>query len=208
MLQLYMTELEKDILKELLNIILTKAGDSFAKISKEEVLISVPDLYMADKKSALKEIYRDYNVEVIVQSEIKGDLYAQTLILLSEQQLELLEQVCMKGMVNKKMRESLLLEISNIVTGTLVSYLADMLKINIYGSVPTGPIYKKSVIEEELLLDLDVTRSILLTINTVFKTSKNQLDLPMVLIFDVPNLNKLLELIRDINKEGFRLFKQ
>lgn len=203
-----MTELEKDILRELMNIILAKAGDSFAKISRQEVLINVPALYEIDKKTALKELFENTNIEVIVQSEIKGDIYAHTLIFFSDEQIDLFEAVCLKeGPVMKSMRESLLLEISNIVTGTLVSYLADILKINIYGSVPNAPIYRESINAEELLLDLDLTRPVLFTVNTIFQTSHHQIDMPMVLMFDVPNLEKVLGLVRKINKEEYKLLR-
>ncbi|MEX2336565.1 MAG: chemotaxis protein CheC [Fulvivirga sp.] len=203
-----MTDLERDILKELMNIILAKAGDSFAKISKEEVLISVPELHMATKTSAITDILSNKNIEVIIQSEVKGDLYAHTLIFFSKIQIEMLERVCLKGdLITIKMRESLLLEISNIVTGTIVSHLADILKLNIYGSVPIAPIYKKSIDERELLLDLDVTRPVLLTVNTVFKTSDCTMDMPMAFILDIPNLTNLLMKIRSINKDNFSLLK-
>lgn len=205
----HMTDLEKDILKELMNIILAKAGDSFAAISKEEVLINVPQLCIARKESALRDLFHKRNVEVIVQSEIKGDLYAHTLIFFSKEQIKLLERVCLdeKGTITKEMQESLLLEISNILTGTIVSYLADILRLNVYGSVPVAPIYRKIIDEQELLLDMDLTRPVLLTVNTVFKTSNCIMDLPMALIFDIPNLKKLLMKVRMINKENFRLLK-
>lgn len=204
-----MTDLEKDILQELMNIILAKAGDSFAKISREEVIINVPGLCAVDKETALKELFDDREVEIVIQSEVKGDIYAHTLIFFSEKQIQLFEKACIKeNKVTRYMRESLLLEISNIVTGTLVTHLANILSINIYGSVPSAPVYRDSIKEEELLLDLDLTRPVLFTVNTVFKTSRHNVDIPMVLILDVPNLNKVLERVRKINKEEFKLLKR
>ncbi|ELR69712.1 hypothetical protein C900_04689 [Fulvivirga imtechensis AK7] len=201
-----MTQLEKDILQELMNIILAKAADSFARISKEEVLINVPKLYEADKESALEELFNDNRIEVIIQSEVKGDIYAHTLILFSDKQIRMFEAACLKTTtVTNKMRESLLLEISNIVTGTLVTHLADILKINIYGSVPSAPIYRTAVTENDLVLDLDLTRPVLFTVNTIFKSSHQQVDMSMVLIFDIPNLEKVMNLIRKINKREFKL---
>lgn len=201
-----MTQLEKDILQELMNIILAKAADSFARISKEEVLINVPKLYEADKESALEELFNDHKIEVIIQSEVKGDIYAHTLILFSAKQIRMFEAACLKAdTVTPKMRESLLLEISNIVTGTLVTHLADILRINIYGSVPSAPIYRRAVTENDLLLDLDLTRPVLFTVNTIFKSSHKQVDMSMVLIFDIPNLEKVMNLIRKINKREFKL---
>lgn len=203
-----MTDLEKDILRELMNIILAKAGDSFAKISKEEVIINVPNLYAVDKETALKELFDDKEVEIVIQSEIKGDIYAHSLIVFSKRQIQMFEKACLTtNNITKSMRESLLLEISNIVTGTLVSYLADILNINIYGCVPSAPVYRNTIREEDLLLDLDLTRPVLFTVNTVFKASHNNADIPMILIFDVPNLEKVIERVRKINQHEFILLK-
>ncbi|UII21785.1 chemotaxis protein CheC [Fulvivirga ligni] len=203
-----MTSLEKDILKELMNIILAKAADSFAKISKEEVLINVPELKEAESKTALEELLIQNNVEVIIQSEVKGDIYAHTLLLFSDEHMSKVESIFFKRIQpSKKMRESLLLEWSNILTGTMVTHLANFLKVNIYGSVPMQPIYRDSLKGNELLLDLDVTRPVLFTVNALFMPSESQISLPMILIFDIPNMEKILHLIREINKDDFRLLK-
>lgn len=203
-----MTSLEKDILKELMNIILAKAADSFAKISKEEVLINVPELKEAESKTALEELLIQNNVEVLIQSEIKGDIYAHTLLLFSDEHMDKVESVFFKRIQpSKKMRESLLLEWSNILTGTMVTHLANFLKVNIYGSVPMQPIYRDYLKGDELLLDLDVSRPVLFTVNALFMPSESQISLPMILIFDIPNMEKVLNLIREINKDDFRLLK-
>lgn len=203
------SELEKDILKELMNIILAKAGDSFAKISKEPVIINVPDLHMVNKETALTELFDNREIEVIVQSEIKGDIYAHSLIIFSQDQINLFENACLRNLkITKAIRESLLLEISNIVTGTLVSHIADILNFNIYGSVPNAPVYKENLKEKDLLLDLDLTRPVLFTVNALFQTSENKVSIPLILIFDVPNLEKVIERVRKINKDEFRLFKR
>lgn len=200
-----MTDLEKDILRELMNIIMAKAGDSFAKLSKQEVFISVPRLLEIKKETALAEMFQSEQVEVIIQSEIKGDLYAHTLLFFSADDISLFEAVCFRGKhVNEAMKQSLLLEISNILTGTIVSYLADILKVNIYGSVPSDPIYRESVKEEQLLLDLDLSRPVLFTINTSFCSEQSHTNMTMVFILDEPNFRKVLETVRTMNKKELK----
>jgi chemotaxis protein CheC len=196
-----MTAIEKDILTELLNICLSKAADSFARISGQDVLIKVPEIILMEKDTALKELISKQDVEMLVQSEIKGDIYGQTLLLFSPVQVEELNKTLVKKIDpgDKYLKESLLLEISNILTGTLVTYLASILKLNMYGSVPNAPIYRKNITPDQLLLDMDMSRSILVTVNTLFIKSNNSVNLPMMLIFDIVNLQKLLDVIGKIN---------
>jgi chemotaxis protein CheC len=196
-----MTAIEKDILTELLNICLSKAADSFARISGQDVLIKVPEIILMEKDTALKELISKQDVEMLVQSEIKGDIYGQTLLLFSPVQVEELNKALVKKIDpgDKYLKESLLLEISNILTGTLVTYLASILKLNMYGSVPNAPIYRKNITPDQLLLDMDMSRSISVTVNTLFIKSNNSVNLPMMLIFDIVNLQKLLDIIGKTN---------
>lgn len=201
---LKMTEIEKDILTELLNICITKAADSFASISGEDVLIQVPEIVLMKEGTALKELITKEDVEMLVQSEIKGDIYGQTLLLFSPGQVNDLNKILVEKIDSRDryLKESLLLEISNILTGTLVTYMANILKINMYGSVPNAPIHRKKLTPDHLLLDMDMSRPILVTVNTHFIKSKNSIKMPMMLIFDVANLQKLIDIIRKINLKG------
>lgn len=205
-----MNNIEKDILTEILNICLAKAADSFAKISKEDVLIQVPDIKLVKEENALRDLIKRQDIDLMIQSEIKGDIYGQTLLLFSNRQVDMLNNVLTDKIdpADQKLRESLLLEISNILTGTLVTYLANILKLNMYGSVPNAPIHKSQITPNHLVLDMDMSRPILVTINTLFIKSKNSFDLPMMLIFDVANLNKVLENIRKVNTDNQILMRK
>lgn len=195
-----MNNLEKDILTEIFNISLAKAADSFAKIVKEDILINVPHITFVKEKTALSTIVKDQNISAIVQSEIKGDMYGQTLLLFSNKQIDESSTAILKNSADDKdLKKSLLLELSNILTGTLVTQLANILKLNIYGSVPKDLIKKSNLKAENLVLDLDVSRSILVTIHTFFVRKNNSINIPLMLIFDIPNFNKMIETIRKIN---------
>lgn len=204
-----MNDLEKDILTEIFNISLAKAADSFAKISNEEVLINVPDISFVKEETALGALIQDQNIFSIVQSEIKGDIYGQTLLLFSHKQIDELSHVALNNKYkDSALKSSLILEISNILTGTLVTQLANILKLNIYGSVPNEPIDRSNLKTETLILDLDISRSILVTINTLFIKRQNSIDLPLMLIFDIPNFNKIIEIIRKVNFNNKLLTKK
>ena len=199
-------EIERDIIREILNISLAKAADSFALIAKDTVLINVPDLQIITRERAVSEITERESVKVIIHSEIKGDLTGNTLMFFASRQIENLKQACLRDhfdRITEKELESLLLEISNIITGTLVTQLANILKLNIYGSVPHDPIYTAEMLEDDMRLNLLATRSFLITVNTLFINHKNEVGLPLMLIFDLPDIEKILTIIRKNNYKNF-----
>ena len=88
---------------------------------------------------------REYQARhVAIQSDIRGDFNGTTLMFFSGQHVQRLSRVCLRMQTAEtlelnELQESLLLEISNIITGALVTQLANILKANIYGAPPTAP---------------------------------------------------------------------
>ena len=88
---------------------------------------------------------REYQAKhVAIQSDIRGDFNGTTLMFFSGQHVQRLSRVCLRMQTDEtlevnELQESLLLEISNIITGALVTQLANILKANIYGAPPTAP---------------------------------------------------------------------
>ncbi|MDQ3290358.1 MAG: chemotaxis protein CheC [Bacteroidota bacterium] len=200
-MELQVTELEKDIIKEILNIGLARAADSFASIAKEKVLMKVPDLELIEV-SKLSEMISSYEgSHEIIQSDIKGDFNGTSLMLFSSNQVEMVSLVCLNLQSPYRkpltpMQKSLLLEISNIITGAFVTQLANILKADIYGS---PPIYPQNGIKESLKHILDVNplfQPIIFTVLTHFTDHEGMVELPLFLFFDTITFNKILEIIR------------
>lgn len=200
-MELQVTELEKDIIKEILNIGLARAADSFALIAKDKVLMKVPDMELIGASDLFKIITGYEGTHEIIQSDIKGDLNGTTLMLFSSNHVEMLSAVCLKLKESYKkpltpMQESLLLEISNIITGAFVTQLANILKADIYGSPPTYPI---NGIDQSLKHILEINplfQPMIFTVLTHFTDHEGMVELPLFLFFDTPTFNKILEIIR------------
>ena len=64
-MELQVSELEKDIIKEILNIGLARAADSFAVIAKDIVLLKVPDLLLTDPKDVINQVVKYEATHVI-----------------------------------------------------------------------------------------------------------------------------------------------
>lgn len=204
-----MTDLERDIIREILNIGLARAADSFAIIAQERVLLEVPniDLLMSDD---IMHRVRDYQAQhVPIQSDIRGDFNGTTLMFFSGQHVQRLSRVCLRMQTTEtldlnELQESLLLEISNIITGALVTQLANILKANIYGAPPTAP---RGDIAEHLqaLMPEHQLQPLVFSVITQFTDRDNTVELPLMLFFDRPTFGKILDIIRSYDFLGSQM---
>lgn len=204
-----MTELERDIIREILNIGLARAADSFAIIAKERVLLEVPniDLLMGDD---IRHRVRDYQSRhVAIQSDIRGDFNGTTLMFFSGQHVQRLSRVCLRMQTDEslevnELQESLLLEISNIITGALVTQLANILKANIYGAPPTAP--RGDITDAmQALMPEQQLQPLIFSVITQFSDKDNMVELPLMLFFDRVTFLKILEIIRSYDFLGSQL---
>lgn len=204
-----MTELERDIIREILNIGLARAADSFAVIAKERVLLEVPNIDLLMSDDILHRV-RDYQTRhVPIQSDIRGDFNGTTLMFFSGQHVQRLSRVCLRMQTTEslelnELQESLLLEISNIITGALVTQLANILKANIYGAPPIAP---KGDIAENLqsLLPEQQLQPLIFSVITQFSDRDNTVELPLMLFFDRVTFGKILEIIRSYDFLGSQM---
>lgn len=201
------TELERDIIKEILNIGLARAADSFAAIAKDKVLLKVPDIQLIEVKKLIDLVARYEDTHYIIQSDIKGDFNGATLMLFSNNHITRLSEICLSMLEVRKgevstMQESLLLEISNIITGALVTQLANILKANIYGSPPKAPKSHIADSLKEILIHHPLFQPLVFTVITRFTHNTKSIELPLLLFFDTSTFLKMLEIIRsfDIGK--------
>jgi len=204
-MELQISELEKDIIKEILNIGLARAADSFASISRDRVLLKVPSMELISSQEVMQTLKRFEQTHEIIQSDIKGDFNGTTLMIFSYKHVQKLSEVCLNMMPPfpselNEMQESLLLEISNIITGAFVTQLANILKCNIYGSPPMHPI--KGELEKSLqhiFTSNPFYQPIIFTVVTHFTNFEELVELPLFLFFDTATFNKILEIIRSYN---------
>ena len=197
----YMTELERDIIREILNIGLARAADSFAIIAQERVLLEVPNLDLVPSSNILSRVQDYEGSHVIIQSDIKGDFNGTTLMFFSGQHVQRLSRVCLRMDVTDSvkidaMQESLLLEISNIITGALVTQLANILKAQIYGAPPIAPRGNIADSLNALVLNRPMVQPLIFSVITQFSDKENSVELPLMIFFDRDTFAKMLEIIR------------
>lgn len=201
-----MTELERDIIREILNIGLARAADSFAVIAQERVLLEVPSIDLLMSNDILSKVREYQSRHVAIQSDIRGDFNGTTLMFFSGQHVQRLSRVCLRMQTTEtlevnELQESLLLEISNIITGALVTQLANILKANIYGAPPIAP---RGDIAETMqnLVPEQQLQPLIFSVITQFSDRDNMVELPLMLFFDRVTFEKILEIIRSYDFLG------
>lgn len=202
-----MNDLERDIIREILNIGLARAADSFAAIAQERVLLEVPSLELVRAGDILNMISRYQSSHVVVQSDIKGDFNGTTLMFFSGQHVQRLSRVCLRMDVTdsldvNEMQESLLLEISNIITGALVTQLANILKAKIYGAPPRPPKGDLAHSLDSLLETHPKMQPLIFSVITQFSDQNSNVELPLMLFFDRETFDKILSIIRAYDLPG------
>ncbi|MBO2009257.1 chemotaxis protein CheC [Hymenobacter negativus] len=204
-----MTDLERDIIREILNIGLARAADSFAVIAQERVLLEVPNIDLLVSDDILRKVREYQSRHVAIQSDIRGDFNGTTLMFFSGQHVQRLSRVCLRMQTTEtlevnELQESLLLEISNIITGALVTQLANILKANIYGAPPIAP---RGDIAENMqnLLPAQQLQPLIFSVITQFSDRDNTVELPLMLFFDRVTFVKILDIIRSYDFLGSQM---
>ncbi|WP_460550164.1 chemotaxis protein CheC [Hymenobacter daeguensis] len=204
-----MTDLERDIIREILNIGLARAADSFAVIAQERVLLEVPNIDLLVSDDILRKVREYQSRHVPIQSDIRGDFNGTTLMFFSGQHVQRLSRVCLRMQTPEtlevnELQESLLLEISNIITGALVTQLANILKANIYGAPPIAP---RGDIAENMqnLLPAQQLQPLIFSVITQFSDRDNTVELPLMLFFDRVTFVKILDIIRSYDFLGSQM---
>ncbi|SNC64908.1 chemotaxis protein CheC [Hymenobacter gelipurpurascens] len=206
-MDLHMTELERDIIREILNIGLARAADSFAVIAQEKVLLEVPNLNIVSGSTILEKVSELQQQHVIIQSDIRGDFNGTTLMFFSGQHVQRLSRVCLRMTTSDSvhiddMQESLLLEISNIITGALVTQLANILKASIYGAPPVHPKGDMTKALQILMSDRPMVQPLIFSVITQFSDKANSVELPLMIFFDRDTFEKILDIIRTYDFMG------
>ncbi|MEJ7666665.1 MAG: chemotaxis protein CheC [Hymenobacter sp.] len=180
---------------------MARAADSFAVIAQERVLLEVPNLDLLPSASIIERV-REYQARyVAIQSDIRGDFNGSTFMFFSGQHVQRLSRVCLRMQATDslqltELQESLLLEISNIITGALVTQLANILKANIYGAPPKAPTGDLATALQSLLPDSEALQPLIFSVITQFSDKENSVELPLMLFFDRATFEKILEIIR------------
>jgi chemotaxis protein CheC len=201
--------IEKDILKEMFSFGLAKSADSLSVISKEAVFLNIPGIEVLEVNDIIAYI-RELRADAsLIRSHITGDIKGETMLIFTLEQGDRLARICI-GDPNYfegnylALKRSLLLEMGNILTGAMVTQLANILGIHVLGTPPELVAGAK-----KYNFNLDSIKNIkplVFTVNTEFINSDTVIEMPFIMIFDLDTIARILEIIREKTKEATNLF--
>lgn len=195
------SEVELDITREIINIGLAKVADSLATIAKETVLVDVPDVRLLNPDDLDKVLPASNPQDIVIQSDVEDDISGETFLIFTQKQIENISEVCIGCKDNFSgnygaMEKSLLLEISNILTGALITQLADILHFKLHGLPPQFVPFRDRVTFLELIKNLHSCRPFVFTVKTEFKNTGNIAEMPLLVVFDAETFDKVINAIR------------
>ncbi|MDQ3292197.1 MAG: hypothetical protein M3Q05_13000, partial [Bacteroidota bacterium] len=203
------SELEKDVLREIINISLARAADSFADFSHKAVLLAVPEIKIIEPR-VLPDVIDEFEDEYqIIRSEIAGELNGKTFLLFSAEQVNQLAEACLSNnsQGNIQNKETLLLTISQIINQAIVEEMHHLLKIKLKALPPEALFENEQLPISYILEDLPAHQPILIAIKTQFQKLVNPLELPLVIVFQASSVSKLLLILRQNNLYDFKLLQ-
>ena len=196
--------LEKDILKEIFNVGISKAADALSSLLKTNrgIILTVPDIKIIGPNEVAQEI-RNYDEAVLaIRSKLQGDMKGLTVLLFFDRQIEWIIQhsVSERTLHHEqlsRLRMSVLLEIGNILTGAVLTQFANILGIEVQGLPPEGMVVTETNSVENIICDLPPCQPIVLSIKTDFLDRETVIELPLLIVLVISSLSAILNNIRD-----------
>lgn len=209
------SEIEKDLLKEIINIGITKAADAFAVLSKSKqgVILSVPEVNIVEPSQFPDEVSMFDKTVLAIKSDLKGEINGMTLLLFYQEQIQKIVESCLTEEDQKRddfpqLRLSLLKEIGNILTGAIVTQLSNILGLKIHGTPPVEIIGTKGKSIQSLLCELPPCNPLIVTVRTQFMDFVRVIELPLLIVLDIEALFNIINTIRRKDIYSFNLLKK
>ena len=206
-------ELEKDVLREIISIGLARAADSFSNFAKGGILLNVPEVKIIEPKVLPDVIDEFEEIYFVIRSVISGELNGKTFLLFTEENIQKIADVCLdeseqEGADLQEEKDEMLLDISQVITNALARQLSEILKLKLDTNEPITLFSKEASSINHILEDLPEYQPFVITIKTQFKNVLNEVELPMLVVFDSISVSTLLRIIRRDNLYDYKLLKQ
>ena len=209
-----LNQVELDITKEIINIGIAKAADSFSFFIKGKVMIRLLEIKVNFENSfPLSRKYltsKNYLLKTTIKGELKGEAY----LLLNEQEAEKIVDANLPDSIKNNpvekanMTEAFLLEIDNIITAAVITQFSNIFQRKIYGDVPSLNILEGDEINQFLSVNRNKDLNVIY-FNARFITENTEINPEFIWLMDdtffeeVKNVlsnEKKLELFQKLNK--------
>ncbi|RYZ83922.1 MAG: hypothetical protein EOP04_19010 [Proteobacteria bacterium] len=193
---------------------MSKAADAFAKLTRttEAIILTVPDIKIIKPEDFPISLSQYDGAELALKTNLHGDLAGVTLLLFFEEQINWIMEHCLseRDLLSPEvdsLRMSLLLEISNILTGALSTQLSNILGLDVIGLPPESIVPEPGESIEEFLCDVPPCQPIVLSVRTDLKDRQSGIEFPMLVVLEIESLSKILNIIRQRGIYNYELLK-
>ena len=197
---IYLEELERDALTELVNIGVSRAAAGLRNMVGRQVTLSVPSVEVVSRAAATALISeRETGPLVAVRQEFTGAFNGQALLIFPEQNsLELVRSVTggeLKGQDLADIEEEALAETGNIVLNSCLATMANMLQRPLEMSLPTVLRGQGACFFQ---IDGEASeQAVVLFLYINFAISDRDIRGYIAMLMDLPSLEALRQLIAD-----------
>jgi chemotaxis protein CheC len=198
-----LTESEMDALKEVGNVGVGNAATALAKMISKKVDITIPDSKFIPIKRFSEVAGGAESVVNCIYVPIVGDITGEALLIFKEDSTKHLIDVIMgqpKGTTNNigDMEISGFTEMANIVIGSYLSSMANMLSLKILPNPPSAAYDMLQSVIDAVLIKLSRTADEILYIKTEMSINEDAVDGIMVILFSEESLKKVLEKLKEL----------
>ncbi|CBH22499.1 CheC, inhibitor of MCP methylation [Acetoanaerobium sticklandii] len=199
-------ELQKDLLKEYINVFIGQAANMLSEMANQRVLLSVPEVEivnMAEDEVLSSELFSHGH---IVSSSMKfgNDFSGRAMLIFPAKKAKLLVDACM-GMESEKIQDEefhlidtdfdVLKEISNVILNSVIGEFSNLLDTTVEFSIPDVELLFVSENEQKMYLKHDIY---MLMLYTSFQLAEAEVEGVVIVALGMNSLNKLIDKINEI----------
>lgn len=193
--------LEIDVAKEIVNIALAKAADSLSFFTKEKVFIRGLDVeFNPIKDFDCKS--KDQKINHVLTTEIKGDVSGKCFLVFDGSDVENFWKIALPENIQndpdkkKEMGQAILMEADNIITASVVTQFANLLKINMHGYVPNYDLLVCEKMNAFFHKDIDNSEAYL-QFSATFTSESIQINPEFIWMLDSVFMNKVQTFVEE-----------
>lgn len=205
-----LNEMQKDILKEYINVFLGQAAKMLSEMANQRVLLSVPEIAIVNLSENSEDTLdpsKLFSHGHIVSSSMKfgHDFSGRALLIFPATKAKLLVDACMGEMSNPDEPSNpaeladtdfdVLKEISNVILNSVIGEFGNLIGTKLDFSLPTVELVFVSENEQQMYLKNNVY---MLMLYTNFTLAEAQIDGVVIVALGMDSLNMLLSKVDEI----------
>jgi len=202
-----MNELQKDLLKEYINVFIGQAANMLSEMANQRVLLSVPEIEiinMADESDTGNRKLFSHGHIVSSSMKFGHDFSGRALLIFPAQKAKMLVDACMGETDNVYSDQpfelidtdfDVLKEISNVILNSVIGEFSNLIGTTVEFSVPDVELVFVSEDEQKMYLKSNVY---MLMLYTSFVLADAEIEGVVIVALGMNSLNKLISKIDEV----------